>query len=50
MQLAGALDPRQFVHTAAELQPVDRTQQYLDRYGLEEVVPPGASQSRPPRR
>ncbi len=50
VQIGGALDPRQFVHSAADLQPVDRTQAYLDRYGLDEVIQPGASQPRPPRR
>ena len=50
VQLGAALDPRQFVHHAGDLQPVDRTQAYLDRYGLDEVILPGASQPRPPRR
>jgi hypothetical protein len=50
VRLDGPVDPRHFVLQARDVQPVDKTTEYLQRFGLEEVLPAGASRSRSPRR
>jgi hypothetical protein len=50
VQLGGPIDPQQFVFTPNDLQPVDRTQSFLDQFGLEEIAGPRAMKGRPARR
>jgi hypothetical protein len=50
VQLGGAIDPRQFAYKPGDLQPTDRTQSLLDKFGLEEVAPSGANRNLAPRR
>ena len=45
VQLGGAIDPREFVFRPSELQPVDRTQAFMEKLGLQEVAPAGANQN-----
>ena len=42
VQLGAAIDPRQFVSTRTQPPAADRTIEFLARFGLEEVVVPGA--------
>jgi len=49
VQLGGPIDPREFVLRPMDLQAADRTQAFMDKLGLQEVVPAGASKL-PPRR
>ena len=46
----GPVDPRHFAFQPGEIQPVDRTGEYLERFGLEETLPAGAGRTRAPRR
>jgi hypothetical protein len=46
----GLVDPRHFAFQVGEVQPVDKTGEYLERFGLEETLPAGASRARSPRR
>jgi hypothetical protein len=50
VQLGATIDPRQFSYQPGDLQPIDRTQEFFDKFGLEEVGPPGANRGSPPRR
>jgi hypothetical protein len=50
VQLGATIDPRQFSYQPGALQPVDRTQEFFDKFGLEEVGPPGANRGAAPRR
>ncbi len=45
VQLGGAIDPREFVFRPSELEPVDRTQAFMEKLGLQEVAPAGANQN-----
>jgi hypothetical protein len=46
----GPVDPRHFAFQVGEVQPVDKTGEYLERFGMEETLPAGASRARSPRR
>ncbi len=50
VRLGAPIDPQQFTLPRSPLKPVDRTQAYLDKLGLEEETPAGARQKSPPRR
>ncbi len=50
VQLGAPIDPRQFVFQPTGVQAVDRTQSYLDQFGLEDVIAPRAVRSTRPRR
>jgi hypothetical protein len=50
VQLGAVIDPRRFVFQPLNLQPADRTQAFLERFGLEDPPPVGANQNPPQRR
>jgi hypothetical protein len=52
VRLGGPIDPRQFAYQVRPdgVQPADRTQAFLDMFGLEEIAPSGAQRIPPPRR
>jgi len=50
VQLGAPIDRAQFAYKPAGLVPVDRTQAVLEKLGLEDGAPLGASQRLPPRR
>jgi hypothetical protein len=50
VRLGGAIDAGQFAFERGKLEPLDRTQEFLDKLGLEETVASGAAAKRPPRR
>lgn len=51
VHLGGPIDATQFAfQPPPEIKPADRTAEYLDKLGLEEVVPPGANRKGQPRR
>jgi len=51
VHLGGPIDAAQFAfQPPPEIKPADRTAEYLDKLGLEELVPPGANRKGQPRR
>jgi hypothetical protein len=50
LRIAGQIDPQQFVCRHGNLKPADKTLEYLDKLGLEEVVPAGAARGTMRRR
>jgi hypothetical protein len=50
VQFGATIDRGQFVYQPGALQSIDRTQEFLDKFGLEEVATPGANRIAPPRR
>jgi hypothetical protein len=51
VRLGGPIDADQFAfQPPPEIKPADRTVEYLDKLGLEELVPPGANRKGQPRR
>ena len=51
VRLDGPIDADQFAfQPPPEIKPADRTVEYLDKLGLEELVPPGANRKGQPRR
>lgn len=50
LRIAGQIDPQQFVCRHGNLKPADKTVEYLDKLGLEEVVPAGAARGTMRRR
>jgi len=50
VQLGGAIDTASFAYKPADQEPVDGTPAYLERFGLEDSLPPGAGRALPPRR
>ncbi|MBI3840235.1 MAG: hypothetical protein HY288_20120, partial [Planctomycetia bacterium] len=50
VQLGAPIDPGRFAYQPGALQSIDRTQEYLDKLGLQEVAPAGANRNLPRRR
>jgi hypothetical protein len=50
VQFGATIDPGRFAYQPGALQPIDRTQEFLDKFGLEEGPPPGANRVAPARR
>jgi hypothetical protein len=50
VQFGAAIDPTQFAYQPVGLSPIDRTQEFLDKFGLVEVAPAGANRVVAPRR
>jgi hypothetical protein len=49
VRLGANINPQEFVFKRGATKPVDRTQEFLDRYSLEDGLPERASQPRPRR-
>jgi hypothetical protein len=50
VRLGGKIDPLQFVFEHGDMKPTDRTQEFLDKLGLQDSTPQGANQIPPQRR
>lgn len=50
LRMGSQIDPQQFVCRHGNLKPADKTLEYLDKLGLEEVVPAGAARGTMRRR
>jgi hypothetical protein len=50
VQIGAPIDPRRFLFKPVNLQPADRTQAFLERFGLEDPSPVGTNQNSPQRR
>ena len=50
VRLGAGIDAREFAFDPGKLNPVDRTQEFLDKLGLQDTLATGAGKKRPPRR
>ncbi len=50
VRLGASINPQEFAFKRGTVKPVDRTQEFLDRFSLEDGLPERASQPRRPRR